>query len=647
MMRSTNATQHSLRLAVVLLLLGSVGIARAQPAPNGNSVLILGSSVSGGAASLEATTATSQGFTVVIDSDVAWAARTTADFATFKALILGDPTCQGGGAAASATAAAVANNAVWGPAVSGNVVLIGTDPTFHSSFGPGGAQGGDTVASSGIAFAAAAAGDTGLYATLSCYFDSTAPLTPVPLLAPFGVFTVTGVGCYNDSHIVAAHPALAGLTDASLSNWSCSVHEAFDTFPNAGANAFVPLAIAENIAGAGSITFPDGTFGIPYILARGEAIVTVGCGNGTVDAGEECDDGNIVSGDGCSSACKIESCGNGLVDAGEDCDPSSPTGAFCTPPLACVDCDCVPVATTTNPSTTMTPTTVAPSTTTTTLLNHFQCYEAKRQAVTAGPVSVEDQFGTSPSVILNKPNRLCAPTNKRNEDPGVENDPAHLKSWQDKHNGPTALNQTIVNQFGTLVFDIKTPSFLLVPASKGLNGNPPPLAAPTPDHFQCYKAKRSRGSTKFTKISGVTGVDQFGPYTVDLIRPRWLCAPANKAGEDPTAPTHAEHLLCYKTRSAVRFAQRFVDTTDQFGNQRLELFRRIELCVPSLKNPGSPTTTTTSTLPTTTTTSTPATTTSTPAVTTTVTTSTTIASTTTLIGSPSGAFVEPMRSLLD
>ena len=30
------------------------------------------------------------------------------------------------------------------------------------------------------------------------------------------------------------------------------------------------------------------------------------CGNGVVDLGEQCDDGNRVNGDGCSSACRIE-----------------------------------------------------------------------------------------------------------------------------------------------------------------------------------------------------------------------------------------------------------------------------------------------------------------------------------------------------
>ncbi len=52
---------------------------------------------------------------------------------------------------------------------------------------------------------------------------------------------------------------------------------------------------------------------------------TGACGDGVVDSGEQCDDGNTVSGDGCSSVCKIETagsiCGDGIVDvATEGCD---------------------------------------------------------------------------------------------------------------------------------------------------------------------------------------------------------------------------------------------------------------------------------------------------------------------------------------
>lgn len=45
------------------------------------------------------------------------------------------------------------------------------------------------------------------------------------------------------------------------------------------------------------------------------------CGNGRVNAGEQCDDGNRVPGDGCSSECRTEIlCGNGFINAGEGCD---------------------------------------------------------------------------------------------------------------------------------------------------------------------------------------------------------------------------------------------------------------------------------------------------------------------------------------
>jgi cysteine-rich repeat protein len=54
------------------------------------------------------------------------------------------------------------------------------------------------------------------------------------------------------------------------------------------------------------------------------------CGDGIVNGSEQCDDGNNTSGDGCDSGCHIETggglCGNGTVDAGEDCDDGNNTG---------------------------------------------------------------------------------------------------------------------------------------------------------------------------------------------------------------------------------------------------------------------------------------------------------------------------------
>ena len=62
------------------------------------------------------------------------------------------------------------------------------------------------------------------------------------------------------------------------------------------------------------------------------------CGDGVIEGDEVCDDGNLVSGDGCSADCRShETCGNGIVDAaiGEQCDDGNATGgdgcgSYCT-----------------------------------------------------------------------------------------------------------------------------------------------------------------------------------------------------------------------------------------------------------------------------------------------------------------------------
>jgi cysteine-rich repeat protein len=44
------------------------------------------------------------------------------------------------------------------------------------------------------------------------------------------------------------------------------------------------------------------------------------CGDGAIDDGELCDDGNRTAGDGCSATCTVEACRNDVVDFGEQCD---------------------------------------------------------------------------------------------------------------------------------------------------------------------------------------------------------------------------------------------------------------------------------------------------------------------------------------
>ncbi|WP_375771180.1 DUF5011 domain-containing protein [Archangium gephyra] len=290
---------------------------RAQGVGSTNKVLILADTVTGGTSSLEAAAARAQGYTVEIASNAAWAAKSSADFAQYRALILGDNTCSGVGL----ITAAVANRNVWGPVVDGNVIIVGTDPVFHRS------RDGGLLTTNSVKFAAAQEGKTGMYVNLSCYYDGAAAKTPVPVLQPFGAFTVTGVGCYNDAHIVASHAALSGLTDSVLSNWSCSVHEAFDTYPEAN---FTPLAIARDPAYGsrfpGSKDFADGSHGVPYVLVRGA--VPVNCGDGVQQFPEQCDTGanNGKPGTPCSSTCRLNWCGDGVVDSGEQCDNGAGNG---------------------------------------------------------------------------------------------------------------------------------------------------------------------------------------------------------------------------------------------------------------------------------------------------------------------------------
>lgn len=47
------------------------------------------------------------------------------------------------------------------------------------------------------------------------------------------------------------------------------------------------------------------------------------CGDGLVDVGEQCDDGNDAFDDGCTPACVEEKCGDGIVQAWEECEDDS------------------------------------------------------------------------------------------------------------------------------------------------------------------------------------------------------------------------------------------------------------------------------------------------------------------------------------
>jgi hypothetical protein len=196
-------------------------------------VLFYGPSVDLGAVRNEVTIARRLGYTAAVADSIAWRALTRADFAKYDAVVIGDRGCSDGGSRYLNVAAAT--RARWTPALTGNVSVVGTDPVYHWRVD-------DRVAArrlivNGLTFATASRG-SGAYISLGCAYSGARRFTDVPLLAGFGPFTVRGQGtpplggCPDRAEIVrTSSPLVAGLTDASLSSWVCSIHEGIDSYP--------------------------------------------------------------------------------------------------------------------------------------------------------------------------------------------------------------------------------------------------------------------------------------------------------------------------------------------------------------------------------------------------------------------------------
>ena len=112
--------------------------------------------------------------------------------------------------------------------------------------------------------------------------------------------TTTVDGCYTFDGLSAGD---YGVSEVDKDNWT-QTRPAYNTF------YFFPLGVEEDKIGVDFANFTD--YQGPH------------CGNGILESGEQCDDGNNVNGDGCSAACNTEGGGGGGVlvslqinDAGE------------------------------------------------------------------------------------------------------------------------------------------------------------------------------------------------------------------------------------------------------------------------------------------------------------------------------------------
>jgi hypothetical protein len=239
-------------------------------------------------------------------------------------------------------------------------------------------------------------------------------------------------------------------------------------------------------------------------------------------------------------------------------------------------------------------------------LDDFQCYQAKTASGTPHFVPIPyletvDLFGEWRFSVA-KPTDLCAPANVEGNDTTAPGHAEHLESYQIKRvpgtgKFPKTLHQEVVDQFGSLTIDLLKPERMLVPSAKSLTTPPSALSSPVTDHFTCYKARISPGTSKFAPRLASVVVDQFGSLSVNVMKLRRLCVPTDKNTEEPGAELHGEHLLCYQVKVQSSFTPVRAYTANQFGGETLDVKKPFDVCVAAQLNPAAATPTPTPTIP--------------------------------------------------
>jgi hypothetical protein len=218
-------------------------------------------------------------------------------------------------------------------------------------------------------------------------------------------------------------------------------------------------------------------------------------------------------------------------------------------------------------------------------LEHFVCYTVTQPPFASVPVHLADQFASRNANVLRRA-ELCNPAQK-NAEPWF-NHKAHLQCYVLAGPGIDQV-RAVRNQLGSQRLLIGKPDRLCAPTEKRKlpNGSFVPIPpALTPDHFQCYGVQPAGPLQSPHPISQVDLRDQFGlRQGVDIGPPVRLCAPVEKIHNAVVTPIQhpVQHLVCYSITQPAR--RRDVEIRNQFEQQVLQTIRPVELCVPSVKGP--------------------------------------------------------------
>jgi hypothetical protein len=252
-------------------------------AETGQKALILASSVSGGAASIEAQEAAAAGFGPIdVVDDATWSTMSAAQFADYQLVVVGDPTCNVLPQAVTTNATNLADAVMaraGGNTRVGNRVLIGTDPVFHTNFTKPEAK---HLITSGINFAGVRDGATNLYLDFTCndpdYDGNGQPdgldtLLPKLTVDPTPGWTENaGPPCGGSVSLISNADQFSILHSSDIQGWFCSVHESFPTFPS----DWIPLAVATDTPTAPTcgtdVDTGQPACGEAYVLIAGSGI---------------------------------------------------------------------------------------------------------------------------------------------------------------------------------------------------------------------------------------------------------------------------------------------------------------------------------------------------------------------------------------
>jgi cysteine-rich repeat protein len=162
---------------------------------------------------------------------------------------------------------------------------------------------------------------------------------------------VVGVGGHISLTAAAADADnFGGNSDPQNFLWSASIGN-FGAAPGTATATTATATYNCSVAGTATITLTvadgDASLAGPCSDTTSFTVscVSVGCGNGTIDGLETCDDGNTANGDACPSDCTVPVCGDGVVENAtgfpvENCDDGAGANcpADCTVPV-CGDGD--------------------------------------------------------------------------------------------------------------------------------------------------------------------------------------------------------------------------------------------------------------------------------------------------------------------